>query len=136
MAGGALPRGRNLALAQLIPTSQCDLGPTLPIPNLSLPISTRREVGWSLGPYSQRAAPPWCLPRYHRVCLGPELPPPSDWDSQRANLGRVIIESMLPPVAGMRLCREGAQMFADGVSKTPFAKSLRVSPALHPVYIA
>lgn len=69
MAGRALPSGRNSALGQVTPTSQCDLGPTLPIPNLSLPIGTRREVGWSLGPYSQRAALPWCLPRDHRVCL-------------------------------------------------------------------
>lgn len=69
------PGGRNSVLAQLIPTSLWDLGPTSPIPDLSLPIGTRREVGRSLGLYSQRACSALVLAQVsmsnssHWVCL-------------------------------------------------------------------
>lgn len=55
-----------------------------------------------------------------------ELPPPgvcgsraafsSDRDSEGKPRG-IITESVVPPAASTRPCMEGAQMFADGVSK-------------------
>lgn len=52
-----------MALAQLAPKSLGDLGPISPLPDLSLPIDTRKEVGWSRGAYRPRAALPWPSPR-------------------------------------------------------------------------
>lgn len=135
-----------MALAQLTPKSLCDLGPTSPIPDLSLPTSTRKEVDWSRGVYIQRAAYPWPLPRepsqiHDAGCVWVQNFLFHQTNSQRASQGGVITESVVPPVANTRLCMEGTQMFAARAKatsltsarrvqeKTPLAKSLRVPPS-------
>lgn len=100
------------------------LGHASPIPNLSLPISIRSEMGWRQTLLGSESCSGLALAQMsmsstsHWVCLSLELPPLSDWDSQGARQGGIISESMVPSAASARSHMEGAEIFADGAKAT------------------